>query len=100
MNGYNLPPIDIAKVFGAQYLTGNHLFICQWGQGHFMALIEGQVMRHGGPNDLAVAQFARMFGKPNSVHRFASPEDAHKAFPMIYRDPNDNKERSAPTKKC
>lgn len=92
--------IDIAKIFGQEYCNGNHLFICQWeGKSDFMAIVRGTLHRHAGPNDLAIAQFARQFGKPTTVHRFTSAEEAHKAFPQVYRAPGKDKP-SEPTKKC
>lgn len=91
--------IDIAKIFGLEYCRGRHLFICQWeGTQDFMAIIEGQLLRHAGPNDLAIAQFARQFGKPTTVHRFTSAEEAHKAFQQVYRAPEETE--SEPAKKC
>jgi hypothetical protein len=77
------------KAFGPNYRFGNHLFICEWeGKQDCMALINGSTLhRHAGPADLAIAQFARQFGKPTSVHRFTSAEEAHKAFPQVYRAP-------------
>lgn len=83
-------PKTVEELLGAQYTVGRHVFInLSPNYGYcYLALVDGKFLRfaHGWEPLDVLARFEKQFGPPDSVHRFESWEEAHKAFPNFYID--------------